>query len=123
MISQRPFKPQIVIEVCVGVTMLPKHPPADACDFEEGSCGWQQGTTDDFDWVRMSGSTHNPNTGPESDHTTNTPAGHYYCLPSSAADGAGQTAKMSSPLYPAGETVTLSCNHSVVLLVKVHQFT
>uniref|UniRef100_G3PY20 MAM domain-containing protein n=2 Tax=Gasterosteus aculeatus aculeatus TaxID=481459 RepID=G3PY20_GASAC len=82
-------------------------PASDACDFEEGSCGWQQGTTDDFDWVRMSGSTHNPNTGPESDHTTNTPAGHYYCLPSSAADAAGQTAKMSSPLYPAGKGACL----------------
>ncbi|KAL6103987.1 uncharacterized protein ACO6RY_13812 [Pungitius sinensis] len=82
-------------------------PPSDACDFEEGSCGWQQETTDDLDWVRWSGATHNPNTGPESDHTTNTPAGHYYYLPSSAEDGAGQTAKMSSPLYPPGKGACL----------------
>lgn len=75
------------------------------CDFEEGSCEWQQQKDDDFDWVRHSGSTPNPNTGPDSDHTTNTPTGHYYYLPSSSADLAGQTAKMSSPLYPAGETV------------------
>jgi len=76
------------------------------CDFEEGSCGWQQQTTDDFDWVRQSGSTMNPNTGPDSDHTTNTPRGHYYYLPSSTADRAGQTAQiMSSTLYPAGQTV------------------
>ncbi|XP_068593728.1 MAM and LDL-receptor class A domain-containing protein 1 isoform X2 [Cebidichthys violaceus] len=78
-------------------------PASDMCDFEEGSCNWQQQTTDDFDWVRRSGSTHNPNTGPDSDHTTNTPTGHYYYLSSSAADSAGQTAKMSSPLYPAGK--------------------
>ncbi|XP_038573588.1 MAM and LDL-receptor class A domain-containing protein 1 [Micropterus salmoides] len=78
-------------------------PASDMCDFEEGSCNWQQQTTDDFDWVRQSGSTLNPNTGPDSDHTTNTPTGHYYYLSSSAADRAGQTAKMSSPLYPAGK--------------------
>ncbi|XP_056247108.1 MAM and LDL-receptor class A domain-containing protein 1 [Seriola aureovittata] len=76
---------------------------SDLCDFEEGSCNWQQQTTDDFDWVRQSGSTHNPNTGPDGDHTTNTPAGHYYYLPSSVSDIAGQTAAMSSPLYPAGK--------------------
>ncbi|KAM8850746.1 MAM and LDL-receptor class A domain-containing protein 1 isoform 2-T2 [Spinachia spinachia] len=82
-------------------------PASDVCDFEAGSCGWQQETTDDFDWVRQSGSTHNPNTGPESDHTTHAPAGHYYYLPSSAADGAGQAARMSSPLYQAGEGACL----------------
>ncbi|XP_059201290.1 MAM and LDL-receptor class A domain-containing protein 1-like [Centropristis striata] len=76
-------------------------PASDLCDFEEGSCNWQQQTTDDFDWVRQSGSTHNPNTGPDSDHTTNTPTGHYYYLPSSEADRADQTARMSSPLFPA----------------------
>ncbi|XP_039999701.1 MAM and LDL-receptor class A domain-containing protein 1 [Xiphias gladius] len=78
-------------------------PASDLCDFEEGSCNWQQQTTDDLDWVRQSGSTPNPNTGPDSDHTTNTPTGHYYYLPSSAADRAGQTATVSSPLYPAGK--------------------
>nr|XP_033506790.1 MAM and LDL-receptor class A domain-containing protein 1 [Epinephelus lanceolatus] len=78
-------------------------PASDVCDFEEGSCNWQQQTGDDFDWVRQSGSTHNPNTGPDNDHTTNTPMGHYYYLPSSDSDHAGQKAKMSSPLYPAGK--------------------
>ncbi|XP_034558606.1 MAM and LDL-receptor class A domain-containing protein 2 [Notolabrus celidotus] len=78
-------------------------PASDVCDFEEGSCNWQQHTTDDFDWVRQSGPTFNPNTGPDSDHTTNTPTGHYYFLPSSEENTAGQTAKMSSPLYPAGK--------------------
>ncbi|XP_067330349.1 MAM and LDL-receptor class A domain-containing protein 2 [Channa argus] len=78
-------------------------PASDLCDFEEGSCNWQQQTSDDFDWVRQSGTTHNPNTGPDSDHTTNTPTGYYYYVPSSTADRAGQTATMFSPLYPAGK--------------------
>lgn len=76
--------------------------PAGLCDFEEGSCGWQQQTDDDYDWARQSGPTNNPNTGPDSDHTTNSLTGHYYYLPSSNADRAGQTARMSSPLYLAG---------------------
>lgn len=46
----------------------------------------------------------NPNTGPDADHTTDTSVGHYYYLPSSAADHAHQTAAMSSPLYPAGQS-------------------
>ncbi|MED6241113.1 hypothetical protein ATANTOWER_028659 [Ataeniobius toweri] len=75
-------------------------PDSDLCDFEENSCNWQQATSDDSDWIRQSGSTLNPNTGPESDHTTNTPMGHYYYLPSSMDDHAGQKALMSSPLYP-----------------------
>ncbi|XP_014854147.1 PREDICTED: MAM and LDL-receptor class A domain-containing protein 2-like [Poecilia mexicana] len=74
-------------------------PDSDLCDFEEGSCSWQQEASDDFDWIRKWGSTLNPNTGPESDHTTNTPKGHYYYLPSSMEDQAGQKALMSSPLY------------------------
>ncbi|XP_074544676.1 MAM and LDL-receptor class A domain-containing protein 1 [Halichoeres trimaculatus] len=82
-------------------------PASDVCDFEEGSCNWQQQTSDDFDWIRQSGPTFNPNTGPDSDHTTNTPTGHYYFLPSSKTDVAGQTAKMSSPFYPEGKGVCL----------------
>ncbi|XP_051809884.1 MAM and LDL-receptor class A domain-containing protein 1 [Acanthochromis polyacanthus] len=78
-------------------------PASELCDFEEGSCNWQQQTTDDFHWLRHSGSTQNPNTGPDSDHTTNTPTGHYYYLPSSTADQADQKAAMSSPLYPTGK--------------------
>ncbi|XP_058498690.1 MAM and LDL-receptor class A domain-containing protein 2 isoform X1 [Solea solea] len=102
---------QVVLEATVGgeagdiaiddISFISGHcPVSDLCDFEEGTCNWQQHTTDDFDWIRESGSTHNPNTGPDTDHTTNTPTGHYYCLPSSAADRAGQTAAMSSPLFP-----------------------
>uniref|UniRef100_A0A3P8W664 Si:ch211-106h4.4 n=4 Tax=Cynoglossus semilaevis TaxID=244447 RepID=A0A3P8W664_CYNSE len=86
----------------IGVSSGPC-PKSDLCDFEEGTCDWQQHTNDDYDWVRKSGSMNNPNTGPDADHTTDTSVGHYYYLPSSAADHAHQTAAMSSPLYPAGK--------------------
>ncbi|XP_034038505.1 MAM and LDL-receptor class A domain-containing protein 1-like [Thalassophryne amazonica] len=72
-------------------------PATDLCDFEEGNCNWQQDTTDDAEWVRHSGSTLNPNTGPDGDHTTNTSYGHYYYLLSTAADLHGQRAQMMSP--------------------------
>lgn len=74
------------------------------CDFEDGSCNWQQHTDDHWDWVRLSGSSASHDTGPSSDHTTNSPYGHYFSLPSSFEDVQGQTAKVSSALYPAGET-------------------
>lgn len=72
----------------------------DVCDFEEGNCNWQQSTNDNFDWVRQSG--RDSNTGPETDHTTNTPMGYYYYVSLSLNDQGGQTATMMSPLYPAG---------------------
>lgn len=76
----------------------------DMCDFEDGSCNWQQHTDDDWDWVRESGPSLSHDTGPNSDHTTNSPYGHYLSLQSSLTDVEGQTAKVSSPLHPAGET-------------------
>lgn len=80
------------------------------CDFEDGSCNWQQLADDHADWVRRSGSPAppHPDTAPPTDHTTYTAAGHYYWLPSSASDPSGHRAKMASPMFPAGElTVVL----------------
>ena len=37
------------------------------CDFEDfDSCGWQDVTTDDFDWTERTGSTPSTDTGPSS---------------------------------------------------------
>ncbi|XP_077580663.1 MAM and LDL-receptor class A domain-containing protein 2 [Stigmatopora nigra] len=74
-------------------------PDSDLCDFEDGNCNWQQNSDDDTDWIRHSGPTPNPNTGPDGDHSTNTTVGHYYYLPSSNQDLSGQTAAMSSRFY------------------------
>ena len=40
------------------------------CDFDVDLCTWFQGETDDFDWLRNTGSTSSLNTGPNGDHTT-----------------------------------------------------
>ena len=87
----------------VNIGGFPPHPPLDVCDFEAGSCNWQQHADNGADWVRWSGPTPNPNTGPVTDHTTHTAGGHYYLLLSSASDQSGHKTKMASPLFPAGE--------------------
>ncbi|XP_061652622.1 MAM and LDL-receptor class A domain-containing protein 2 isoform X2 [Phyllopteryx taeniolatus] len=102
---------QVIVEASVGgeagdiaiddISLLSGACPAsDVCDFEEGSCNWQQQSGDDANWIRHSSATPNPNTGPDNDHTTNTPVGHYYYLPSSNQDISRQTASMLSPVYP-----------------------
>ena len=51
-------------------------PPPGDCNFEGGTCTWVNvPKTDDFDWLRGSGSTTSFNTGPPTDHTTNSAAG------------------------------------------------
>ncbi|XP_031569635.1 hemicentin-1-like [Actinia tenebrosa] len=45
------------------------------CTFDSDTCGFVQSTNDQFDWTRQSGSTNNPVSGPNSDHTSGT--GHY----------------------------------------------
>ncbi|KAG8008353.1 Macrophage colony-stimulating factor 1 receptor 2, partial [Nibea albiflora] len=39
------------------------------CNFEQGMCLWRQQDNNDGDWIRMSGSTFPPMTGPSFDHT------------------------------------------------------
>ncbi|XP_077471884.1 MAM and LDL-receptor class A domain-containing protein 1 isoform X3 [Stigmatopora argus] len=105
---------QVILEASVGgqagdiavddiSLVLGACPDSDLCDFEDGNCNWQQKSDDDADWIRQSGATPNPNTGPDGDHSTNTTLGHYFYLPSSDRDISGQTAAMSSPLYHPGK--------------------
>lgn len=51
-------------------TLTSLHFPIAHCDFETGTCGWTQDTTDDFDWLRHSNNTGSFGTGPVGDHTT-----------------------------------------------------
>lgn len=99
------------------------------CSFEEDLCGWVQGSTVDFHWLRKSGPSETLNTGPAGDHTSgaglsggpyalsirNTAfhdhtdvsqlcyfTGYYLYIESSAPRG--KVAQLKSPLLPpAGE--------------------
>ncbi|KAG9273992.1 MAM and LDL-receptor class A domain-containing protein 2-like [Astyanax mexicanus] len=73
------------------------------CNFEEGSCGWTQQADDDLDWIRGSGVDPVLNTNPSVDHTTHTDSGHYYYMGSDSSHVGEHTARMSSPLFTAGD--------------------
>uniref|UniRef100_A0A8D0G040 MAM domain containing 4 n=1 Tax=Strix occidentalis caurina TaxID=311401 RepID=A0A8D0G040_STROC len=47
------------------------------CDFEEGDCGWQDGSTSAYRWVRGRASLATWGTGPHSDHTVGTDLGWF----------------------------------------------
>ena len=66
-------------------------------------CDWSQLSDSYKAWLLGSGSSPSPNTGPDWDHTTNTPGGHYLYLASSATDPPSQVARIASPLIPAGD--------------------
>lgn len=40
------------------------------CSFDVNLCNWKQSKSDNMDWIRWSGSTPSPFTGPSFDHTT-----------------------------------------------------
>eukprot|EP00057_Strongylocentrotus_purpuratus_P029544 XP_011684018.1 PREDICTED: deleted in malignant brain tumors 1 protein-like [Strongylocentrotus purpuratus] len=67
------------------------------CDFEVDECGWEQDTSDDFDWTRHNGSTPSFSTGPDVDHTLGTALGHYMYTEGSWPQSPGDYAIMRSP--------------------------
>uniref|UniRef100_A0AAY5KAR3 MAM domain-containing protein n=2 Tax=Esox lucius TaxID=8010 RepID=A0AAY5KAR3_ESOLU len=68
------------------------------CSFEEDLCGWVQGAEEEQDWLRRSGPTDTPNTGPAGDHTTS--RGYYLYIESSAPSTVGSVAQLKSLLLP-----------------------
>lgn len=64
------------------VMILPgKCKPIGYCDFESDTCGYSNSRTgDQFDWLRSTGGTLTPNTGPSVDHTTNSDRGNISML-------------------------------------------
>ncbi|XP_051465140.1 MAM and LDL-receptor class A domain-containing protein 1 [Apus apus] len=73
------------------------------CDFENGLCNWEQDVEDDFDWIRVQGTTPTVNTGPLKDHTTGTARGHYLYMESSEPYQFQDKAVLLSPLFnPSG---------------------
>lgn len=64
------------------------------CDFEYGLCGWQQMTTDQFDWRRHRGPTSSSGTGPKADHSSGTKDGYYLYIESSRPRVLNDTARI-----------------------------
>lgn len=67
------------------LAVLPGACPAPGnCDFESDTCGYLNTRVgDQFDWLRSTGGTLTPNTGPSVDHTTGTDQGFYMFIESS----------------------------------------
>nr|XP_054750088.1 uncharacterized protein LOC129255786 [Lytechinus pictus] len=74
------------------------------CDFDTDFCGWQQLTTDVFDWTRHNGPTSTLNTGPSNDHTHGTMAGYYIYTESSWPRSQNDYAVIRSPGVPLEST-------------------
>ena len=55
-------------------------PAAGDCDFEHGSCHWNNTAVSDMPWYLREGKTGSVNTGPSIDHTTGTSSGRFCCL-------------------------------------------
>ncbi|XP_066300034.1 MAM and LDL-receptor class A domain-containing protein 1-like [Branchiostoma lanceolatum] len=71
------------------------------CDFEDSTiCGYVQKTDDQFDWTWQTGSTGTSNTGPQSDHTLGTSAGHYMYIETSSPRQPGDIAVLTTPTVP-----------------------
>ncbi|XP_061588557.1 MAM and LDL-receptor class A domain-containing protein 2 [Cololabis saira] len=70
------------------------------CDFESNLCSWSNvgGGVDQADWLRGSGASQNPHSGPAVDHTTNSSHGHYVYVDSSVGEW-GDTAFLISNVY------------------------
>ncbi|XP_041467546.1 MAM and LDL-receptor class A domain-containing protein 1-like [Lytechinus variegatus] len=72
--------------------------PVGSCDFEYDTCTyWNEPSNDDFDWIRWSGQTPSLNSGPDTDHSTGTPAGVYMYIDSAAPRQNGDNAILISP--------------------------
>ncbi|XP_078370268.1 uncharacterized protein LOC144653914 isoform X2 [Oculina patagonica] len=78
-----------------------------SCDFEGGLCnGWQQSSSDVFDWTQHTGSTLTLFTGPDYDHTTG--SGFYMYIESSTPQTTGDNAKLELSVSENGETSCLT---------------
>ncbi|XP_038052723.1 MAM and LDL-receptor class A domain-containing protein 1-like [Patiria miniata] len=73
-------------------------PYQENCDFETNTCLWTNDVTaDNFDWLRLSGSTASSYTGPAVDHTTSGQNGFYMYTETSSPRVQGDRAIFKSP--------------------------
>ncbi|XP_041467171.1 MAM and LDL-receptor class A domain-containing protein 1-like [Lytechinus variegatus] len=116
-----PIEYQVVFEGVVGqlyfgdialddISMYDGQCPATSiCEFETPSiCGYRNDKSDDFDWIRWSGSTPTDNTGPEYDMTPNAQNGHYMYIEADPPQKEGDLALLIGP-HMSHDTDTTSC--------------
>ncbi|PIK54538.1 putative MAM and LDL-receptor class A domain-containing protein 1 [Apostichopus japonicus] len=68
------------------------------CDFEVDTCNWSQSSSDALDWLLVTGGEGGTYGGPNGDHTTQTPQGHYLYLRSFEGDE-GTRARVESQVF------------------------
>ncbi|CAK6981349.1 LOW QUALITY PROTEIN: enteropeptidase [Scomber scombrus] len=78
------------------------------CAFEQDMCYWSQQQSDDADWIRTSGSTFPPLTGPSADHTLGNQSGFYIVTPLSPGNWLKSFKICSLPLTPSTQPMCLS---------------
>uniref|UniRef100_A0A3Q2U0K8 Transmembrane serine protease 15 n=1 Tax=Fundulus heteroclitus TaxID=8078 RepID=A0A3Q2U0K8_FUNHE len=79
-----------------------------SCSFEDGVCFWRQMQDDEGDWIRTSGSTFPPSTGPSADHTLGNSSGFYLVTPLSPGQWQKSFRIQSLPLTPPTQAMCLS---------------
>ncbi|XP_072046224.1 uncharacterized protein [Amphiura filiformis] len=81
------------------------------CNFESSNiCDFTQAVDDDFDWIVKNGSTRSERTGPSSDHTYGTVAGHYIYVEASSPRLRDDTARLTSPQISAIPGIIYNCS-------------
>ncbi|KAI3374082.1 hypothetical protein L3Q82_022648 [Scortum barcoo] len=78
------------------------------CTFEQGMCFWQQPDDYDGEWIRTSGSTLPPLTGPSGDHTLGNSSGFYIVTTLSPGQFLKSFRIHSLPLTPPTQPMCLS---------------
>ncbi|PQJ32150.1 peptidase S8 [Nonlabens arenilitoris] len=92
---------------CVNAISLPYNE-----GYETGLGGWSQGTGDDFDWTRRSGSTPSSNTGPSSASQ----GSFYMYVEASAPNNTSKTTYFNSPCFD------LTTLNSATMSFKYHMY-
>nr|XP_061817724.1 enteropeptidase-like [Nerophis lumbriciformis] len=77
------------------------------CTFEQGTCLWRQRHDDDGNWLRTSGSTFPPLSGPSVDHTLGNLSGFYFVTPLSPGQWPKSFSIHSLPLAPRPQHMCL----------------
>ncbi|KAK1172074.1 MAM and LDL-receptor class A domain-containing protein 2-like isoform X2 [Acipenser oxyrinchus oxyrinchus] len=75
----------LVLGLC-GDTAIPAIDDFASCDFEVGTCQWEDTSQGQFIWKRGSNGTASSNTGPSADHTTGTELGWYMAVEANDGD-------------------------------------